>query len=180
MKFNIRVVTVVALLAFSAGALFIAACGNDDDNDAAAQVEQTQFDALKKQVSKTSMLAALTVFQVDRMHGLDDEISMATAIDDTWEGRVTRMHRALASVDEWPPDIQAKADLAMEKLMVLENALADGKLDDAKTYAPEAHDAWHDLEHEANPYIAGEEHMGPSDSGQAEGENSPSATMAGH
>lgn len=179
MKFNIRIIAIVALLAFAAGALFIAACGGDDDNGASAQVEQEQFDALKEQVTKTSILTAMTVFRVDAMHQLDEDVSEATEIDPEWEGRVTRMKRATASVD-WPADMREKADALLDHLTELETALKDGDLDGVKTHAPEAHDAWHDLDHDAYPYIAGESHGAEDDGGHAEGENGASASPSGH
>jgi hypothetical protein len=163
LKFNIRILAVVAILAFATGALFIAACGDDDDNGASAQVEQSDFDALKEQVTRTSVLAAMTVFRVDALHEMDDDVSEATEIDAGWEGRVSRMLVATKSV-EWPDDMSEKADLLIEKLTDLEAALTEESLDDAKTLTPEAHDAWHDLEHDTGPFIAGEEHEDGEDS----------------
>lgn len=175
MKFNIRILAVVALLAFAAGALVIAACGDDaDDSGASAQVEQSDFDALKEQATRSAILAAYTVTRVEQLHDLEESISAASEIDDGWEGRATRMRRATASVD-WPEDMKEQAETALTALTNLEEALADGNLDDAKTYATESHDPWHELEHDALPYVAGEEHEEESD-GQSEGEESPEAS----
>jgi hypothetical protein len=180
LKFNVRLLAVVALLAFSAGALFIAACGDDDDtNGASAQVDETEFEALQEQTTRTAILAAMTVFRVDAMHELDEEVSAATEVDAGWEGRVTRMKRATASVD-WPEDMQAMADTLLEKLTALEAALKDENLDEAKTLTPEAHDAWHELDHDASAFAGREDHE-EDDGGHAEGENSPAASeAAGH
>jgi hypothetical protein len=172
-------IAMVALLAFAAGALFIAACGGDDDNGASAQVEQEQFDALREQVTKTSVLAAMTVFRVEELHQLDEDVSAASEIDSSWEGRVTRMKRATAGVD-WPSDMREMADTLLDKLTALETALKNEDLDAAKTLAPEAHDAWHDLEHDAYPFIAGESHGEEGDGGHSEGENDSSASPSGH
>lgn len=185
MKFNVRFIAVVALLAFVTGALFIAACGDDDDTgDAQAQVEQAALDAVQVQATKAQILAALTLFRVDAMHELDDQVSEASEIDPDWQGRVTRMRRATASV-VWPDDMKDMAATLLEKLTSLEAALTDENLDDAKTLAPEAHDAWHELDHDAYSYIAGEvteahdEAAATGDAGHSEGENSPSASAAG-
>jgi hypothetical protein len=178
LKFNIRILAVVAILAFATGALFIAACGDDDDNGASAQVDQSDFDALKEQVTKTAILSAMTVFRVDELHQLDEDASEATEIDSGWEGRVTRMLRATKSV-EWPADMQEMADALIQKLTELQTALTEENLDDVKTLAPEAHDAWHDLEHDTGPFIAGEEHEEGEDD-HAEGENGTATEGAGH
>src|SRR6266540_3428333 len=98
----------------------------------------------------------MTVFRVDEMHELDDQIGEASEIDPDWQGRVTRMRRATASV-VWPDEMKDKAATLVEKLTSLEAALTDENLDDAKTLAPEAHDAWHELDHDAYPHIAGED-----------------------
>lgn len=157
MKFTVRFVAVVALMAFAVGALFVAACSDDDNTDAQASsaADQAALDAVKDQATKAQILAAETVFRVDAMHELDDQIGDATEIDTSWEGRVTRMRRATASV-VWPDEMKDEAATLLTKLQSLETALKNENLDDAKTYAPEAHDAWHELDHMAYPYIAGE------------------------
>jgi hypothetical protein len=185
LKFNVRAIAAVAVLAFAAGAVFIAACGGGDDaNDAQAQVDQAALDAVKEQATKAQILATLTVFRVDAMHELDDQISEASEVDPDWQGRVTRMRRATASV-VWPDDMKDMAATLLEKLTSLETALKDENLDDAKTLAPEAHDAWHELDHDAYAYIAGEEAeshdeaSATGDAGHSEGENSPSVSATG-
>lgn len=180
MKFNVRFIAIVALLAFVTGALFIAACGDDDTNDAQAQVDQAALDAVRDQATNAQILAAMTVFRVDAMHELDDQIGEASEIDPDWQGRVTRMRRATASV-VWPDEMKDMAATLLEKLTSLEAALTDENLDDAKTLAPEAHDAWHELDHDAYAHIAGEEaesheEEATGDAGHSEEENSPSAS----
>jgi hypothetical protein len=155
LKFNVRAIAAVAVLAFAAGALFIAACSDDDAGDVSA-ADQAALDAVKEQATKAQILATLTVFRVDAMHELDDQISEASEVDPGWLGRVTRMRRATASV-VWPADMKDMAATLLEKLTSLETALKDENLEDAKTFAPESHDAWHELDHDAYAYIAGEE-----------------------
>jgi hypothetical protein len=180
LKFNVRAIAAVAVLAFAAGAVFIAACGGGDDaNDAQAQVDQAALDAVKEQATKAQILATLTVFRVDAMHELDDQISEASEVDPDWQGRVTRMRRATASV-VWPDDMKDMAATLLEKLTSLETALKDENLEDAKTFAPESHDAWHELDHDAYAYVGGEEASATGDAGQSEEENSPSASASGH
>jgi hypothetical protein len=60
-------------------------------------------------------------------------------------------------------------------LASLESALSEGNLEDAVTAATDAHSQYHDLEHDASPYIAGETHA-PEEEDEAEA----SATEAAH
>lgn len=174
MKFNVRAIAAVAVLAFAAGALFIAACsGGDDTDNAQAQVDQASLDAVKDQATKAQILATETVFRVDDMHGLNGEISAATELDPNWQGRVTRMRRATVSV-AWPDSLKDMATTLVDKLTVLETAIKDEDLDAAKASVPEAHDAWHELDYDAYAYIAGE--TPTTDDGHMSS-GGPSATM---
>jgi hypothetical protein len=185
LKFSVKIVTAVALLAFAFGAIVMAACsGGGDGDDAQAAADQAALDAVKDQATKAQILAAETVFRVEGMHDLDDTISEATEVDPNWQGKVTRMRRATASV-VWPEEMKDHAATLVTKLQTLETALQDENLDGAKAAAPEAHDAWHELDNIAYPYIAGEQAEShdatPSGDANSSGEqNSPSATEMAH
>jgi hypothetical protein len=68
----------------------------------------------------------------------------------------------------------------LEKLTSLETALKDENLDDAKTFAPEAHDAWHELDYDAYAYIGGDTAGATGDAGHSEEENGASGSPSGH
>jgi hypothetical protein len=153
-----------AIVAFAIGALFVAACGGDDDGSQADAADQAALDAVKEQATNAQILAAMTVFRVEGLHDLEDAIGEANEIDPNWQGKVTRMRRAVASVT-WPDELKDKAAATQEHLEALETALIDEDLDGAKAAAPEAHDAYHELDSDAMPHIAGEEPGGEDDHG---------------
>jgi hypothetical protein len=155
LKFNVRIIAAVAVLAFAAGGLFIAACSGGDDASDAQATDQAALDAVKDQATKAQILATETVFRLDSMHELDDQVGAATEIDPDWQGRVTRMRRAVASVT-WPSELQEKAAAELAALQKLETDLINQDLAAAKADVGAAHDGFHELDSDAYPYIAGE------------------------
>lgn len=183
MRFNVRAVTIVALAAFAFGAIVMAACNSSDNGDDAQAADQAALDAVKDQATRAQVLAAATVFRVEGMHELDTAISKATEIDPAWEGKVTRMRRATAGV-AWPDEMKDHATELEAALQGLEDAIQAEDMGNIKTYAPEAHGAWHELDGMAYPYIAGEAggtHEPSASDANGHGEqNSPSATQMVH
>jgi len=177
LKFNVRAVAAVALMAFAVGALFVAACSSSDDSTGVQAADQAALDAVKDQATKAQILAAETVFRVDAMHELDDQVGEATEIDPDWQGRVTRMRRASASV-AWPADLKDKAATELAALQKLETDLKNEDLAAAKADVGAAHDSWHELDYDAYAYIAGETPAPvPSMSGMSSGSPSASPVM---
>jgi hypothetical protein len=159
LKFTTRWIAVVALVAFSVGALVVVACGGGSNSNpsasASTSADQASLQAVQDQATKAQILAAETVFHLEGMHGLDDTIGAATEIDPNWQGSVTRMRRAAASV-VWPAELQDKAATELAALKKLETDLINEDLAAAKADIGAAHDSYHELDSDAYPYIAGE------------------------
>lgn len=161
---------VVAVLAVG-----LSACDDDDDDDAGASDEQLV--ALEEDITRTSVTAAMTAYRAEGLHELDEEATTASEIGAGWSGSVERMH-AVTVGTIWPPELQEMADELASELALAEEAMADDDLEGSKEHIALSHAAWHDLEHDAYAYIAGEE--GEGDDHDSEGEASPAASGESH
>ena len=159
-------IAVVAVL--SIGSI---AC-NDDDADAETSAET------EARLQRVEVLAAVNALEATEFHAIDDELQVASEIP---EGTQSSIERALqiSSSTEWPDELAKKADTLNTTMEDFVAALEAGDLQASKGLATETHDAWHELQHDVYPWIAGEEHAkeedGHSDDG-GESEESPEAT----
>jgi len=177
MQLKTRSLAALGLAALALLALFVAACSSDvseSDLDKA----NARVDELQTQATKAQILAAITSVRADDLHGLDEALAEADAIDESWISRATRVRRAVASVT-WPDDMKDRAAELVTTLTALEDALTHGNLDDARAAAPDAHDQYHELEHDASPYIAGETPAPEADHG-GEATGTAQASEAAH
>jgi hypothetical protein len=71
--------------------------------------------------------------------------------------------------------MQEKVDTLVASIEALQSALEADELSDAKGAATDVHDAYHELEHDAYPYIAGEEH-GAEEDDHSDGEEADGET----
>ncbi len=157
--------------------IFAAACGGDDDDaDSAAPNQDTepsasvqaQLDEISEQlegirsrldfhdagIQQAKMLGALNTFHAGDLHGLDDEMQAASEIGAGWSERAERMLQAAQSV-EWPEDLQERAHGTEDALNQVIDALAEEDLATAKGLITEAHELWHEVEHDAYHMVAG-------------------------
>jgi hypothetical protein len=117
----------------------------------------------------------MNTLRLEELHDLDETSQVASEIEAGWSGRVTRMRQAVQSVT-WPEELQEGADALEATLIELEGALEEEDLEAVKELAAQAHEEWHELEHDAYAFAAGEEHEeGEGDHEEGE-EASPEAT----
>ena len=166
---NLVTVSLIALL------LLVLACGGDDgdgdasapdaqaDGDVQAQLDeiQAQLEGIRSRldhhdttIQQAKMLGALNTFVAEDMHGLDEEMQAASEIGAGWSARAERMLQAAQSV-EWPDDLQDAAHGTEDALAAVMDALAEEDLATAKERMLEAHELWHDVEHDAYHVVAG-------------------------
>jgi hypothetical protein len=165
----------VGLAAVAILALGLSACDDDDDDDAGASDEQLA--ALAEDISRTSVAAAMTTYRAEGLHNLDEEATTASEIGAGWSGSVERMH-AVTVGTIWPESLQPMADELASELALAEEAIAADDLEGTKEHIALGHAAWHDLEHDAYVFIAGEE--GEGEGHDTEGEASPAASGESH
>jgi hypothetical protein len=174
-----RILGAIALLASIA---MLIACGGDDDDGAAADQPgqdapsgdvQAQLDEINTQlegirsrldfhdtsIQQAKMLGALNTFHAEDLHGLDEEMQAASEVGAEWSARAERMLQAAQSV-EWPDELQDVAHAAEDALNGVIVALAEGDLATAKGLVTEAHDQWHEVEHDAYHIVAGPQEHG--------------------
>lgn len=164
----------LALAVAAVVALAFAACGDDDDAD--AESNGTDLAAVQEQATKAQVLAAMTVFRVEGLHEIDDAAQKASEIEAGWSGQVSRMHTAMKSV-QWPEELKAAADSLTVALAELKAALDEDDLEAVKELSAEAHQQWHDFEHDTDAYLSGEEH---GDEGAGHSDEETSTGDAGH
>lgn len=162
----------IALAVIAVLALGLSAC-NDDDAD----VDTAEIEALQEDISRTSVTAAMTSYRAEALHDLDEEATTASEIGAGWSGSLERMH-AVTVGTLWPADLEEIIVTFEDELQMAGDSIDADDLEGAKEHIALAHAAWHDLEHDAYAYIAGEEQTeGESDDGHAsEEETSPGAT----
>jgi hypothetical protein len=181
MKF---VLTIFATLLVT---LAITACSDDNDDpsadgstDSQPSDIQEQLDVIRQRldhhdetIQQAKVIIAMNTIRVEALHEIDEEIQTAAEIQAGWSGSTERMLQAAQSVD-WPADMQDRAHALEETLAALRDALDSGDLATAKGLASDAHEQWHELEHDAYHYAAGPQpdhgHDHPAE------EASPSAT----
>jgi hypothetical protein len=133
-----------------------AACGDDDDDDGdggnGAAAEQALLDAQRAQV-----LATMTTFRVEGLHDIDETAQEASEIEAGWSGAIGRLRQAVAGVD-WPADLADGGAGLEAALVACEESLDAEDLASFKTDISDAHGVWHDFEHAAYAFVAGEEH----------------------
>jgi hypothetical protein len=165
--------SVAAALAVVAVALFLAACGDDDDSD-----DNGQLDDIQVSLERTQVLTVMNALRVEGLHEIDDEAQTASEIEAGWSGAIGRLHQAVAGTT-WPGDLAEGGEALEQALGDAHDALEAEDLAAFKTSVTASHDAWHDLEHDAYAFIAGEEH----DEGEGDGhdeEASPSTAGEDH
>jgi hypothetical protein len=141
------------------GVLIGAACGDDDEAGAQNGITQEQIDAVALDAQRAHVLATMTTIRVEGLHEIDEEAVQAAEIEAGWSGSITRIRQAVAGT-EWPADLHDMAEELETELMAVEDAIADDDLAATKTAISMAHAAWHDLEHPAYSFAAGEEMAG--------------------
>jgi hypothetical protein len=139
----------LAVLAiFTAGAV---ACSDDDDEGADAQDGSTDA-----RLERVEVLAALNTLDATEFHAIDEELQEA---DEIPEFTASTIERALqvSSSTQWPEDLSEKADTLNTTMEEFIAAMEAEDLQESKGLATDTHDAWHELEHDAYPWVAGEE-----------------------
>jgi hypothetical protein len=162
--------TTALLALFAAGVLLGAACGDDDD-DAGAQdgVSQEDFAALETQVSRNNVFAGMVGLSAIAFHAIDEDIQTATEIPEDYEFEVAAAQQVNAAI-VWPEELAEQGEAFTDALDAFATAIDDGDLEAAKSAAAETHATFHDLEHDAWAYAAGEEHSEDDGHGGEEGE----------
>ncbi len=149
-------------------AIAAAACGDDDDDgdsdgDGAVSARldtiQATLDELVEGSQRGQVLATMTTIRTEGLHEIDDLAQRASEIVAGWDGAITRMGQAVGGTD-WPTELSAEAEDWHTKLVAAEEAIGSGDLAASKTAISEAHAAWHNIEHAAYQYIAGDEATG--------------------
>jgi hypothetical protein len=154
-------------------AVFVAAACSDDDDDTSAQENQDTTE-LEAHLERSEVLGAVNTLEATEFHAIDDELQAAEEIP---EATATSVERAcqVCSSTEWPEPLAEKAEILNTTMADFIEALEGGDLQASKGLATDTHDAWHDLQHDVYPWIAGEdveEHGERDDHGEA----SPEAT----
>ena len=174
-----RILCAIALLA---SLVLLVACGSDDDDgapadqpaqdapsgDVQAQLDEinTQLEGIRSRldfhdesIQQAKMLGALNTFHAEDLHGLDEEMQAASEVGAEWSARAERMLQAAQSV-EWPDELQDRAHGVEDTLDAIIDALAEGDLATAKGLVTEAHEGWHEVEHDAYHIVAGPQEHG--------------------
>lgn len=177
MQLKAKTLAALSLVAIALLAMFVAACSGDvkeEDLDTA----NARIDELQAETTKGQLLAFRNAIRAEDLHGLDEAIGAADAIDESWLSSATRARQATASVT-FPDEMKTQGDALLASLTALEDALSHEDLDAASTAATDAHDAYHELDHDASPYLAGETPAPEADHG-AEASGSPEASEVAH
>jgi hypothetical protein len=138
------------------GVLIGAACGDDDDADAQDGVTQESLDEVALDAQRAHVLATMTSIRVEGLHEIDEAAVEAAEIEAGWSGSITRIRQAVAGTS-WPAELHDMAEELELELTAVEDAIDADDLAATKTAISMAHAAWHDLEHPAYSYAAGEE-----------------------
>lgn len=150
-----KVPLTTALMAlFAVGVLLGAAC-SDDDDDAGAQ--DADLTAVQGQAEKAMVLAATNGLSAIGLHEIDEELQTASEIPEGVSGDIERAHQITVGTD-WPEDLAEGATELEAALADFMAAVEDEDLEAAKGYATDTHAAWHDLDHAALAFYAGDEH----------------------
>jgi hypothetical protein len=142
----------IALLSLT---LFAAAC-SDDDDDANAQETGASDAELHARVDRLEVEAVMASMRNEGLHEIDDEAQAASEIGDDWAGRVERMYLTTAGTT-WPEAFQEQGEALESDLEALNDALEAEDLGSVKEASANAHQTWHDLEHDAYAFIGGQE-----------------------
>jgi hypothetical protein len=130
-----------------------AACTSDtgDLEDRIAAIEAQLQDGSADEADIGAMLAGLNLLGGAGLHGLDE----ATAAGEIPEGAGGGVDDAILAVaaTTWPAELQAPADALLSTLQELRTALESGDAAAAAGPAADAHEAWHDFDHEAVNFI---------------------------
>jgi hypothetical protein len=123
-----------------------------------SQSETTQETLTKVEdsLAKAQLVATLNSLDAVGFHDIDDELQAASEIPAGALGSI-RMARQVAVSTAWPEDLKEQSDALVASLQEMETALDGDDLETAKGAATEVHDAFHELEHHAYPFLAGEE-----------------------
>jgi hypothetical protein len=169
----------VAVAALAVVALAFAACGDDDDDGGGSADIQAQLDRIEASLAKTQVTAAMNTYRAEALHGLDDEINAASEVEAGWSGPIGRMHQVTVGTT-WPEDLQAMADELASALEQADSALQGEDLSALKGAITDAHDAWHELEHDAYAFVGGHEHADAEDHTHAPDDSTDAAEEDTH
>jgi len=136
-----------ALAGLTVLALAIGACGSNNDDD---------IEAINASLQRIETLTALNTMEGVGFHDIAEDLQAASELD-TFTLSTIRRARQVAAVTVWPQDLSELAATFLTKLGEFETALEAEDLRESKGLANETHDAWHELQTEAYPYLAGEE-----------------------
>ena len=164
---NIMVSVVAGIIAIAAVILGGVALASDDKGpDNTAQVEdlQASIDQLNETLEEThqaqersQLIGALNTLDAVAFHAIDDEMQTATEIPAGVSGNLTTARQIAGSIT-WPEELSEKSDTLLASMDEFLATIEADDLQVSKGLATETHDAWHDLEHDAYSYVAGEEH----------------------
>lgn len=169
MHFRMRLM-LVGIVILIVAVVAAAACGDDDDSGSSAQLDELQstLDGLLVNTQRSQVLATMTAIRAEALHDLDDTIQGAPEVEAGWRATFTRIRQAVTGTD-WPESLTEGSAELEARLSEAEEALGDEDLSAAKTASGEAHAAWHNLEHDAYAFVAGEEHSGDDGHGDEDG-----------
>jgi len=162
---SFRKLWLLAIVAVAVLALGLTAC-NDDDAEADADTDA--------RLQRVEVLAAMNKLDASEFHAIDDDFQVASEIPEFTSSTIKNA-LLVSSSTEWPEEL---AELAETLNTTMEDFIAAMEADDlqaSKGLATDTHDAYHDLEHDAWPWIGGEEHA-EEDGHDNEAEGSPEAT----
>ncbi|MEX0683505.1 MAG: hypothetical protein WD904_04285 [Dehalococcoidia bacterium] len=162
----------VALLAL----VLVAAC-DDDDDDSGGSDNSAELAELTTRLERVEVETALNTLDAAAFHTIDDELQAASEIPSGTSGTIERAH-AIAAATHWPDDLSELAATLVQTMDDFLAALGAEDLEASKGLATDAHDAWHELQHSAYDWVAGEElaDEGEDDHGA---EESPAAEETG-
>jgi hypothetical protein len=168
---------IVAIVALILGGVALASDDKGPDNTAQVEDLQASIDTLNSTLEETQasleraqLIGALNTLDAAGFHAIDDELQAATEIPAGTAGSITTARQIAGSI-AWPEELSEKSDLLLAKMDEFLAALEAEDLQASKGLATETHDAWHDLEHDAYPFVAGEEHEEGNGHEEGEGED---------
>jgi len=149
-----RISWLVAIPAVVALIVVAAACGDDDDAGANSDLT-ARIEALEQREQRAEVLGAANTLSATGFHDIDEGLQRASEIP---AGTAASIEKALqvTSSTGWPEPLAAQAATLETALVDLGTALEDEDLAAAKGMSAEAHQAWHDMEHDVWAWIAGE------------------------
>lgn len=109
----------------------------------------------QESLDKTQVTASMTALDAVEFHAIDDELQAATEIPAGTAGSITRA-RQITQGTAWPSELADHSTTLLSALEEFEAALEADDLQASKGLATETHGAFHELQHVAYPYIAGE------------------------